>query len=88
MSPNGKDKDDDADSGVSDSSMIGKTGDVPEEDFIYTTNSKAESILATLSTESLNNEGIQKRLRSRQRLSKRLSKAYEIQNKELDDIHY
>ena len=82
MSPNGEDKDDDADSGVSDSSMIGETGDVREEKMIYTTNSKVESILATLSTESLNSEGIQKR----QRIRQRLSKADEIQNKELDDI--
>ena len=68
--PNDEDEDDDADSGVSDDLMIGETRDVPEEMMTYPINSKVASILASLSTESLNSEGLQKRLRSRQRVSK------------------
>ena len=79
--PNNEDEDGDTDSGVSDDLMIGETEEVPEEMKTYPLNSKVESILASFPTESLNSEGLQKRLRSRQSLSK----ADEIENKESDD---
>ena len=82
MSPNNEDEDGDTNSGVSDDLMIGETKGVPEERKTYPLNSKVASILASFSTESLNSEGLQKRLRYRQMNSKHLD---DLESEELDE---